>query len=195
MFDRCDDDTRTVIDAAVAESQRLGHSWIGTEHVLVALTLHRALLPVTVADLLPASDRVRGALARTTDPEAGAPPAELLASLGIDLGRVRTAVRSTFGSEALDRLAQRRVHQPWQPWRRPTRGCVSVLAGYQGVAPRLKEALDRAATDAARRHRSLVDPTALLLGVIEVQDAFANRLLAGLGVPRTTLHAAIQAAS
>jgi ATP-dependent Clp protease ATP-binding subunit ClpA len=72
---------------------------------------------------------------------------------------------------------------------------VSVLAGHQGVAPRLKEALDRAATDAAKRHRSLVDPAALLLGVVEVQDALANRLLADLGVPRTTLHAAIQAAS
>ena len=36
-FDRCDEDTIAVFNTAVAEARRLGHSYVGTEHLLVAL--------------------------------------------------------------------------------------------------------------------------------------------------------------
>lgn len=44
MSDRCDADTKSIIDAALGESRRRGHSWLGTEHVLLALAQRRDLL-------------------------------------------------------------------------------------------------------------------------------------------------------
>jgi hypothetical protein len=78
--------------------------------------------------LLPAEvETVRAALEAEID---GPPPRdeELLASLGIDLEGVRAAVSRTFGPDAIERLARRPVRQPWQPWRRPHRQCMSILA-------------------------------------------------------------------
>jgi hypothetical protein len=117
----------------------------------------------------------------------------VLSTLGIDLDEVRVSVRATFGAGALDRLAQRRAHQPWQPWqpwRRPNRGGASLLAGTQGVAPRLKQALEHAAQAVGRVEGQLIEPVTLLLSVLEVEDALANRLLDDLGVRPSDLRAA-----
>ena len=37
MFERCDQDTMAVFNTALAEARRLGHNYVGTEHVLLAL--------------------------------------------------------------------------------------------------------------------------------------------------------------
>ena len=97
MFERCDANTMTVFDTALAEAHRLGHHHVGTEHLLIALIRHRRLLPDAVAELLPGdAEVVIAALAGILD---GPTPrdAELLKTLGIDLDEVRSAVRQTFG--------------------------------------------------------------------------------------------------
>jgi ATP-dependent Clp protease ATP-binding subunit ClpA len=194
LFDRCDPDTVAVLDTALADARRLGHSWLGTEHVLLALVQHCDRLPEGVGQLLPSVAKVRAALDAEID---GPPPpdAELLRTLGIDLDAVRTTVSRTFGSDALDRLAHRRVPQPWQPWRRPRRRCVSLLAGQMSVAPRLKQALEHAANEADRRRRPMIDPAGLLLGMIETEDAMANQLLRHAGVDPHDVRAALHATS
>jgi Clp amino terminal domain, pathogenicity island component len=185
VFDRCDEHTTVIVKTAVAEAGRLGHNHVGTEHLLVALSRHRNLLPAPVADLLPPADDL---LARVVG-EAGAAAgrdAELLRVVGIELDQVRAAVRRTFGDDAVDQLGRRRVHQPWQPWRRPSRRCTSLLAGSLTMAPRVKQAFEL-----ARRHADDADgvirPAGLLLGMIDVEDAISNRLLIESGVDPATL--------
>lgn len=117
--------------------------------------------------------------------------AELLKTLGIDLDEVRAAVRHTFGGDAVERLGHRRVHQPWQPWRRPSRRCMSLLAGTMCVAPRVKQALEYAARDADRRQRPAIDPAGLLLGMAEVEDALSNRLLRAAGIDPSEVRRAL----
>ena len=192
MFDRCDADTMIVIDTAIAEARALGHNYVGTEHLLVALVQHRDLLPHQVGRMLPSEvQAVRAAL----EVELDGPPRdeELLASLGIDLEGVRAAVRRTFGSDALERLAVRPVRQPWQPWRRPRRRCMSILARGTRLAlrPRVKRVRERALSGATRRGLPAIDPCALLLGMVEEERALSNRLLQDLGVPPNELRAAI----
>ena len=193
MFDRCDSAKMTVIDAAIAEARALGHNYVGTEHLLLALVQHGDLLPPAVRRLLPTDvESVRAALEAELD---GPPPrdAELLASLGIDLDGVRAAVRRTFGAEALERLARRPVRQPWHPWRRPRRQCMSILARETRMAltPRVKRALEHARAEADRRGRPAIDPAALLLGMVDDGCALSNRLLQDLGVPPSDVRAAI----
>jgi ATP-dependent Clp protease ATP-binding subunit ClpA len=196
VFDDCDADTAAVLEAAVDEARRMGRDWLGTEHVLLAIAGHRNVLPEPVAQLLPGVDAVRAALLMHVDERPHLPRGELLATLGIDLDEVRAAVRRTFGTEAVERL-RRPVHQPWQPWRRPSRGCTSLLAGrpeQAGVAPRVKRALELARQDATRRRRAIIDPTGLLLGIVEV-EGMAARLLLDVGVPPDDIRAALQEAT
>ena len=105
-----------VFNTALADAGRLGHNYVGTEHLLLALMRHREFLPATVAGLLPRdTDVVTAALAGILDGPDPLRDAELLKTLGIDLEEVRAAVRQTFGDDAVERLGRRRVHQPWQP--------------------------------------------------------------------------------
>jgi hypothetical protein len=179
VFDCCDENTRLVVDAALDESRGRDHNWLGTEHLLLGFARRRDLLPDDVVDLLPDAESVAGALAAAAGP--GRRDAELLKAVGIDLDEVRSAVRQTFGDEAVQRL-RRPVHQPWQPWRRPSRRCTSLLVGERRVAPRVKQALERARQHADRRRLPEIDPVALLLGMVEVEDAMSNQLLRDLGV-------------
>jgi ATP-dependent Clp protease ATP-binding subunit ClpA len=179
MFEHCDRDTMTIIDAAFDEARCLGHNYLGTEHLLLALT-ERRLLADPVASLLPSAQTVRAAILGSVGrPPEG--PAELLKRVGVDLEAVRLAVRRTFGDEALERLG-RPVHQPWQPWRRPSRRCTSLLAGAMGVAPRVKQAFEHAQRHAALRGSGWISPAGLLLGMIEVEDALSNRVLRDAGI-------------
>ncbi len=188
MFDRCDTDTRAVVETALAEARRLGHNYLGTEHLLLALGRHRELLPESVRVVLPNDAAMLSAAVDTLGAESAPPDAELLKVVGIDLEEVRSAVRQTFGAHALDQLGRRRVHQPWQPWRRPSRRCTSLLAGVMSVAPRVKQALERGLLDAARRQRDALDPAALLLGMLETDGAMSDELLRRTGVDRDRLH-------
>lgn len=187
MFDHCDTSTTAVIDTALAEARRLGHRYVGTEHLLVALCRRADLLPAAVTELLPAPEDVLSGLAT----EIGVSPhreADLLRVLGVDLDQVRSAARRTFGDDAVAQLGRRRVHQPWQPWRRPSHRCTSLLAGTMTPAPRLKQALELARS-AAERSGASVRPVHLLLGMVDVEDAMANRLLMQAGADRTSLRA------
>jgi Clp amino terminal domain, pathogenicity island component len=56
------------------------------------------------------------------------------------------------------------------------------------MVPRLKKSLERAAR-AARRDR--IDTDHLLLGMSEVRDALASRLLLGLGVSADVIRASV----
>ena len=188
MFDRCDADATTVVETALEEARRLGHNYLGTEHLLLALVHHREFLPDSVRVMLPNDAVMLSAAVDTLGAEPAPPDAELLKVVGVDLDEVRSAVRQTFGADALDQLGRRRVHQPWQPWRRPTRRCTSMLAGVTRVAPRVKQAFDRGRLDAARRQRDAIDPPALLLGMLETEGAMSNQLLRRTGVDFDRLH-------
>jgi len=148
------------LTVGAAEARRLGCSFVGTEHVLLALAHDRAsggaaLLGRLGADagavesalapwLGPSSDRAK------IDPDA-------LASLGIDFDAVRARIEETFGPDALERAS----------------------ASCLGIAPRLKVALAYAldhAGDSRLRHSHV------LLGILNVPDSAGARALANLGI-------------
>jgi ATP-dependent Clp protease ATP-binding subunit ClpA len=96
---------------------------------------------------------------------------DALATFGIDLDEVRRRVEETFGAGALERAAS---------------GASETL----GMSPRLKEALERAANEAAAQEE-LVTPERLLLALVGVDVALAGSLLAEHGVDHEALVAAL----
>jgi ATP-dependent Clp protease ATP-binding subunit ClpA len=160
------------IAAGAEEARRLGHSYVGTEHVLLALTRNpqggaaRILseLGVTHAD-------VQGSkcLAELWPPRIDS---DALATLGIDLDTVLERLEETFGPHALERTQAGMVD--------PTG------TGIQCIMPRLKQALANAVD---RAGETPLRDEHVLLGMLGVGDSIAARVLAELDVTLETVEA------
>jgi ATP-dependent Clp protease ATP-binding subunit ClpA len=186
-FERLSADADAIVVEAIAEAHRARHGFLGTEHLLIAFTSQPTVLPPAAAERLPPSDTVRDELARLVDtPVDAASDAALLATLGIDLAEVRRRAEVTFGPAALDRVTVRtRRHS------RRGRRCFPMLTGDGlGVMPRVKQALERACVRSG--DRNAVSPSALLLSVLDDEEAMATRVLAGLGVDVAALQVALR---
>ena len=143
--------------AGAEQARRLGHSYVGTEHVLLALIRNPDGSATAVLQQLGVStDTVEERLARwlaTSEPKIDP---EALAALGIDLETVRERLEQIFGPGALER----------------TPACL-------GICPRLKMALAHAVDHA---EGDTVTDEQILLGMLSVPDCVASRILTELDV-------------
>jgi ATP-dependent Clp protease ATP-binding subunit ClpA len=161
------------LSAGAEGARQLGHSYVGTEHVLNALahdpdgaaTLLLARLGVT-------AEAVQRELACWLEakPQAARIDPQALATLGIDLEAVRDSLDQTFGPGALERTRS---------------GCL-------GICPRLKLALAYA-LDCTAGHP--LDDDHVLLGILNVPDSVAARVLSELGVTLGQVQSVVDAGS
>jgi ATP-dependent Clp protease ATP-binding subunit ClpA len=102
------------------EARRLGHRYLGAEHLLVGLLLEGDNLAarVLVAHGLDV-ETVRAEVDRLVDrgvlPGPQPSDGELLATLGVDLKAVHARLQATFGDQAYWEAAQRVRRRPSQP--------------------------------------------------------------------------------
>jgi ATP-dependent Clp protease ATP-binding subunit ClpA len=160
--------------AGADEARRLGHGYVGTEHVLLALARDPASGAVRVLHQLGvAREDITGSafLAGVWAPRIDA---DALATLGVDLEAVRERLEETFGRGALEQTRAGMLE--------PTE------AGIRCVAPRLKMALAHALDRAGGRP---VQDEHVLLGLLTVRDSLAARALAELGVSLEAVQAQV----
>ena len=147
------------------EAIALRHEWIGTEHVLLALLADDASRPARALRRLGLDAEVVRrdvcSIVGAGSPAGSAFDAEALRAIGIDLDVVRARVEETFGTGALDRAERARGR--------------CGAAGF-GVAPRLKQALERSRREAEREGRE-VTAGDVLVGLSLQRDAVAARIL------------------
>jgi ATP-dependent Clp protease ATP-binding subunit ClpA len=151
---------------AEAEARALGHNYIGTEHLLLALLARptgSAAVALARLGIIPEQIRAR-LLAKLAMPSAPRLDPEALAALGIDLDRVQARIEEAFGPGALEQTRA---------------GCISI-------APRAKLALAYAVDEADGRP---VSDSHVLLGLIRSQDSVAARVLAEFDVSLAKLGA------
>jgi len=122
MFERFTSDARQVVVGAQIEARALGHGWIGTEHLLLAVLSHNGSSMQTTLAALGVTHA--GARARVLDEVGsvdgdGAADAAALGDLGIDLNEVRRRVEASFGPGALDQPAVPRRGRWFRRRRRP----------------------------------------------------------------------------
>ena len=144
---------------AAAEARALGHDHIGTEHLLLALSGSRTgSAAIALEGLGIAADQIRdrllGKLSRPPTPRLDA---DALATLGIDLERVRERLEDAFGPGAIEQT---------------TSGCMRI-------APRAKLALAYAVDEAGGQ---TVGDNHVLIGLLRTKDSLAAKVLAELGV-------------
>lgn len=141
------------------EARRLGHRYIGSEHVLLAITSESSSAVASALERLGVPPHViREEILRMP---ASSPPTAIdpqaLASLGIDLEAVRERVERTFGEGALE----------------------ETRTGCMRVEPCLKQVLAHAVDGAGGA--PLADEH-ILLGMLSVPDSRAAVVLTRLGV-------------
>ena len=139
MFERFTDSARHLVVQAQHEARRLGHNYIGCEHLLLAAAGLAEPAGAALRDQGVTPERVEAEIVRTVgrgqaadpdgraaDPTGRGDPLhgldrEALASIGIDLDVVRARLEAAFGPDALDRavLAHRRAGQACRPRRGP----------------------------------------------------------------------------
>jgi ATP-dependent Clp protease ATP-binding subunit ClpA len=185
MFERFTDQARLVVVQAQGHARRLGHGYIGCEHLLIAVAGSDA----------PAGGVLRGL---GVTPEAveqilgsGAPAAidrDALAVLGIDLDVVRERVEATFGPGALTRTMPPRRRRRLLRRRRCTTG---PPTGHIPFTPRAKKCLERSLREAVARHDNYIGSEHLALALAGMTDGIAPRILDRLGVKPALARTAI----
>jgi hypothetical protein len=189
VFDRFTQRARQVVVLAEQESDRLGHNYLGPEHVLASIAAQAGTHAGRVLRSrgLDAA-AIRAELDRLVS-QGILPPrwrnhSELLGSVGIDLAAVRRSMEEAFGGQAVGDATRRVSRRSW--WR----GGGAAWTPLCGKAAAAKQAFYLAGIEADALGRKGVDPEHVLLGVLRDAEAPARwtrrtrRVRAVLGFPR-----------
>lgn len=167
MLDHFAEPVRRILRVAELEADRLGHNYIGCEHVLAAL----ALQPGTPTNRILVRhgldiESIRSELDRLVEqgvlPRPWHNDADLLRGLGIDLDAVMRAARQTFGDAAVDNAARQVTRRTgWSP--------------LCGKAILVKQALYYAGQQRRERNRPVIEAPDLLLGLLRDAEQPVDR--------------------
>jgi len=172
---------------ALQEAEQARHSYVGCEHLLLALARDKSddvgrLLEGAGVELARARATVQQVVAQGRGDGPRWSQADLLSRVGVDLAAIQRRVQAEFGPRAVEELYASGIG------RRLPRG---PLCGLM-VAPRLKEAF-ALAVDTARHDGRGVDSAHLLLGLLDTDSPGLQAVLAALGVDHRGLRAAVAA--
>lgn len=204
MFGRLTPDAKQVMFRAAEAAAELGHTFIGCEHLLLAI----ASTPDPTGEILRTAgitpDRVRGEILRMIGPGRGASTSlfdtldrEALSAIGIDLDVVRRKVEAIFGPHAL--RPPRAPRPSW--WQRPHTGPRPKFVrrrhrkGGVPFTSRAKECVQRSVRESLALDSDHLGVEHMALALIDTKSSAAAHILSVIGVSRPTLRTAILARS
>ena len=184
MFERFTTEARTVVVRAQTEARSLGHGWIGTEHLLLAVLADEGSgVTAALHGLGLDSGRVREQVLAAVG--AGVDDDTALRDLGIDLDAVRRRVEERFGVGALDvprgNQKRGRVSRLLRFGRRRPPGPCGAPSGHIPFTPRAKKSLELALREALATKSREIRTTHLVLGLMR-EDGLAAAVVTRLGV-------------
>jgi len=223
MFERFTDTARSVIVQAQKDARRLGHGYIGCEHLLLAAAAAGEPAGEALRGQGVTPERVEAELLRMAgqmaDPLGGL-DRQALAFIGIDLDTVRARIEAAFGPDALTRaasaagrsrrpawgkgplaeLARRRrrrdgrnAHPPADPYRPRKPVAGPAPGGHIPFTPRAKKTLELALREALALNDNHVGVEHLALALLRQDNGTVPGILSGLGAPAATVRAAVLA--
>jgi ATP-dependent Clp protease ATP-binding subunit ClpA len=220
MFERFTGTARHVVVQAQEDARRLGHNYIGCEHLLLAAAAAGEPASAVLRDQGVTPERIEAEILRTigrgqTADPLGALDRQALASIGIDLDVVRARIEAAFGPDALTKsppaacrsrrpawgkgplaeLTRRRRHAPRSAGPRGDAPLLPGTAprGHIPFTPRAKKSLELSLREAKTLHDNYIGVQHLTLALLTQQDGMVPVILTALGAPATSLRAAILA--
>lgn len=192
MFKRFTPEARQVVLEAQEHAVRLGHDWIGCEHLLLAVAD-----PMTpVGSLLTEKGAPLQALEEAISVVIGPGPLEsddslLLATLGIDAEEVRQAVEATFGSGALNAARTRERRGRRRRLSRRRGPCITSPA-RPPFTPKAKRCLELSLRESLRRKHDHIGVEHIALALLSRDDTAAWQVLLHVGIEPDQLRRAIE---
>lgn len=192
MFQRFTHDARQVVVTAEEHARRLGHGWIGCEHLLLGCARSETSVGALFRDRGARPPVVEDAIAALigTGPGDGDDKVAL-ATLGIDLDQVRHAVEATFGSGALEGATARGRRGLRRRLRRRRTSCTTAT-GALPFTPRAKRCLEISLREALRLKHDHIGVEHLGLALLARDDTAAWAVLRRLGVDPPELRRTIE---
>jgi hypothetical protein len=222
MFERFTDTARHVVVQAQADARRLGHNYIGCEHLLLAAAAAGEPASTVLRDQGVTPDRVEAEILRTigrgqtADPLGGL-DRQALAFIGIDLDVVRARIEAAFGPDALTaalpgacrnrrpawgkgplaeltrRRRRRNASLPAGPLRQRPAPAGFASGGHIPFTPRAKKSLELSLREAKALHDNYIGVQHVTLALLALKDGMVPVILSALGIPAASLRAAILA--
>jgi ATP-dependent Clp protease ATP-binding subunit ClpA len=188
-------DARQVVACASEQARRLGHDFIGGEHLLYGLACaggevgavlrERGVTPERVeaefVRLIGRENTATGSLFDTLDRDA-------LTTIGIDLDSVRERIEAAFGPAALgsDATAPRR-------WRRSRAGRgAGRVTGRIPLTRRAKKCLESSLREAQAHSSGNLGAEHIALALLAMDDGVPHRILSVIGASAPRLGAEIR---
>ena len=223
MFERFTETARHVVVQAQDDARRLGHSYIGCEHLLLAAAATGEPASAVLGDQGVTPELIEAEILRTigrgqtADPLGGI-DRQALAFIGIDLDVVRARIEAAFGPDALTpalpaacrsrrpawgkgplaelmrrRRARRGAPLPAGPPRQRPASPGSAPGGHIPFTPRAKKSLELSLREAKALHDNYIGVQHLTLALLALKDGTVPVILSALGAPAATLRSAILA--
>ena len=206
MFERFSGEARSAVAQAQEHARRLGHRYIGCEHLLLAAA--------STAEPASAALREHGVTPAGVETEIvrlvglgraanlfSASDREALASIGIDLDVVRARIEATFGPDAFTRggpdacrsrpAVRKNPVALLRRARRSGHHQHPAPSGHIPFTPRAKKSLALSLREAEARHDNYIGIEHLTLALVGMKDGAVPPILSALGAPQATLRAAI----
>ncbi len=219
MFERFTGTARHVVVQAQEDARRLGHNYIGCEHLLLAAAAAAEPASTVLRDQGVTPERIEAAILRTVGRGQAADPLggidrQALAFIGIDLDVVRARIEAAFGPDALSRplpaacrsrrpawgkgplaeltrrrRARRNAPLPAGPFRQHP----ASPSGHIPFTPRAKKSLELSLREAKALHDNYIGVQHLTLALLALKDGMVPVILSALGASAASLRAAVLA--
>jgi ATP-dependent Clp protease ATP-binding subunit ClpA len=195
MHERLTGDARQVVVRASEQARRLGHGFIGGEHLLYGLACAGGEVGAVLRARGVTPERVEAAFVRLIGPGNAAGGSLLgpldrdaLTAIGIDLDTVRERIEAAFGPDALapDAPAARRRRRS-RPGPGPGR-----VTGPIPLTRRARKCLERSQRAAQTRSGGHLGAEHIALALLAMDNGVPHRILSVIGASAPRLGAEIR---
>lgn len=183
-------DARQVVVRASEQARRLGHGFIGGEHLLYGLAAADGEVGTVLREQGVTPERVEAEFVRLIGPENTAGGSlfdtldrDALTTIGIDLDTVRERIEAAFGPSALAPDA------PARRWRRSRPGRVT---GDIPLTRRAKKCLEGSLREARAHSSGHLGAEHIALALLAMDDGVPHRILSVIGASAPRLGAEIR---
>src|SRR5204863_4651653 len=214
MFERFTASARAIVVQAQEHARRLGHRYIGCEHLLLAAASTGEPAAAALREHGVTPQAVEAEIVRLIGPGQAASlfsaaDREALASIGIDLEAVRARIEAAFGADAFTRAAPDACRGNRPAWPNSPMGRLlrrlrrspaaagqdaspgAYPTGHLPFTPRAKKSLEHSLREAKARHDNYIGVEHLTLALVAMNEGAVPPILSALGASQATLRAAI----
>jgi ATP-dependent Clp protease ATP-binding subunit ClpA len=191
MPERFTGDARQVVVRASEQARRLGHGFIGGEHLLYGLASAGGEVAAVLRERGVTPERVEAEFVRLIGPESvaggslfGTLDRDALSTLGIDLDAVRERIETAFGPAAL-------APDPLVP-RRRRRSRPRHVTGQLPLTRRAKKCLESSLRETQAHSSGHLGAEQIALALLAMDNGVPHRILSVIGASAPRLGAEIR---